>query len=388
VGSSATQILGDLGAEVIKIEEPVKGDPARSYHKTFGMDIGLPDGSGWLFECFNRNKRGITLNVKHKKAKEVIRRLIEKSDVFLQNYRKGAARRVGLDYQTLSRYNPQLIYASGTGYGIEGPDSEEPAFDLLAQARSGIMTRVGEPNMPPQIIMGPIGDQAAAVMLAFGVIGALLFRERKGFGQEIDASILGSLINLQYFHLSASLYFGQAPPRNYRSAQANAFFNYYRCGDGNWMVLAMLQTDRYWPDFCRALGLEHLINDPRFENDRVRQKNCRELISILDKTFLTKSYDEWAKILKESGDILFLKVSDFSDLPEDPQALANEYIVDYEHPALGLHKVLGCPVRFHRTPASVRMPAPGLGQHTDDVLRNVCDYSQDEINAMREDGVI
>src|SRR5712691_4680100 len=193
-GPVATMMLGDLGAEVIKLEERVGGDPGRGVMSVAGVLIGTSEGHNFYFEANNRHKKSLTLDLKKPEAKEIVYKLVEKSDVFAQNFRKGVAARLGLDYQTLSQYNPKLIYASASGYGPEGPDSGEPSFDYMGLARSGIMNAVGEPDMDPQSITGGIADQMGAIMLAYGVMTALVVRERYGIGQEVDTSHLGSMM--------------------------------------------------------------------------------------------------------------------------------------------------------------------------------------------------
>ena len=197
-GPVATMMLGDLGAEVIKLEERVGGDPGRGVMQIAGAKTGARN---YYFEANNRHKKSVTLDLKKPEAKEIVYKLIKKSDVFVQNYRKGVAARLGLDYATLSKYNPKLIYASATGYGPQGPDSEEPSFDYMGLARSGIMTAAGEPDMEPMNVTGGIADQMGAIMLAHGITVALLARERLGIGQEVDTSHLGSMMALQGLNL-------------------------------------------------------------------------------------------------------------------------------------------------------------------------------------------
>ncbi len=195
-GPVSTMMLGDLGAEVIKIEERVGGDPGRGIMSIGGTTTGASGQRNYYFEANNRHKKSLTLNLKAPEAKEVVYKLVEKSDVFVQNFRKGVAGKLGLGYQTLSQYNPKLIYASATGYGPDGPDAGEPSFDYMGLARSGIMNAIGEPNMDPLSITGGIADQMGAIMLAYGIITALFTRERLGIGQEVDSSHLGSMMAL------------------------------------------------------------------------------------------------------------------------------------------------------------------------------------------------
>ena len=387
-GPVATALLGDLGAEVIKIEDRAGRDPGRGLQRARGISTLLAGGRNFYFEYNNHNKKSLALDLKKEKGREIIYRLVKKADVFVQNFRKGVATRLGMDYATLSQYNPKIIYATASGYGLKGPDSEKPAMDYQGLARSGIMTAIGEPEMPPLGMAGGITDQMGAIMLAYGVLAALLARERLGIGQEVDVSHLGSMVTLQGLNVAASLLVGKVLPRMPRAQADNPLWNHYQCKDGRWIALAHLQADKYWGDFCRALGIEELEKDSRFENMTKREENSQELISILDKTFATRTYEEWEKILQEKGDFIFAKIQEVSDLASDPQVVENEYITDFNHPVLGKIKMVGSAVRYSRTPATIRLPAPELGEHTNEVLREMGEYSEEEITQLRKEGVI
>jgi len=381
-------MLGDLGAEVIKIEERVGGDPGRGVMSIGGTATGGEGKRNYYFEANNRHKRSIALDLKKPEGKAIIYKLIEKSDVFVQNFRKGVAGKLGLDYQTLSRRNPKLIYASATGYGPQGPDSGEPSFDYMGLARSGIMTAVGEPDMVPQNITGGIADQMGAIMLAHGIVVALLARERLGVGQEVNTSHLGSMMALQGLNLACRLTLGKEFKRFYRTQAVNPLWNHYKCQDDKWICFAMPQADRYWPDFCKALGITELEKDPRFAAMKVRGKNCEALIAILDKIFAAKPRDEWMKILKAGGDFIYTIVNSVNDLPTDPQMIANNYVVDYDHPAWGPIQVMGHPVILSETPADPKAPAPEFGEHTEQILIDTLGYSWEEVAQLKEQEVI
>ena len=385
-GPVCSAMLGDLGAEVIKIEERERGDPGRGMIKISGVD--LKDRPNFYFEANNRNKRSLALDLKKPAAREIVYQLVAKSDVFVQNFRLGVAARLGLDYAKLRRHNPRLIYASATGYGPEGPEAGDPSFDQLGLARSGIMLAAGEPDMPPLMITGGIADQMGAIMLAYGVLAAVVARERFGVGQEVDASHLGSMLMLQGLSVAARLMMGFAIPRVPRKFAANPLWNHYRCGDDKWICLGMLQPDRYWADFCRALGRAELAQDERFCNLRVRAANAAAAIDILDEIFATKPRQEWMRILRTSGDFIFTIVNSVDDLPTDPQVVANNYILDFDHPQFGKTQVVGIPVRLSETPGAVRLPAPEFGQHTEELLSQLLGYSWDQIAALKDQEVI
>jgi crotonobetainyl-CoA:carnitine CoA-transferase CaiB-like acyl-CoA transferase len=386
-GPVCSAMLGDLGAEVIKIEERVGGDPGRGIVKMSGSDLkNLPN---FYFEANNRNKKSITLDLKQPEAREIVYGLVAKSDVFVQNFRKGVAARLGIDYSTLRKHNEKLIYASATGYGPDGPSSAEPSFDQLGLARSGIMMAAGEPDMPPLAIAGGVADQMGAVMLAYGVLAALIARDRHGMGQEVDTSHLSSMMWLQGLSVSCRLMMGTAVGRQFRHQAGNPLWNHYCCRDKQWLCLGMLQPDRYWADFCRAIDRPALIDDERFADMTVRSQNAEACVAELDEAFSERPRDEWIDLFKRSeGDFILTIVNSINDLPDDPQVVANDYVVDFDHPNHGPIKVLGMPVSLRETPGQIRTAAPEFGQHTEEVLLDVLGYEWDQITKLRESEVI
>jgi crotonobetainyl-CoA:carnitine CoA-transferase CaiB-like acyl-CoA transferase len=387
-GPVATAMLADLGAEVIKIEEREKGDPGRHIFAIGGSSATATSGHNFYFEANNRHKLSITLDLGKPEAREIVYKLAEKSDVFVQNFRKGVAGRLGLGYAELNARNPRIIYASSSGYGPYGPDSGEPSFDYLAQARSGVMNIASVDTDEPIYLNGGIADQMGAIMLAYGIMTALVARERYGVGQEISASHLGSMVALQGLNISSKTILGKEFPRNTRDDAYNPLWNHYKCADGKWLTLGMLQTDRYWKDFCKALGIEQYRDDPRFSDIRTRGTNHRELVKILDSVFMTKPRDEWMKILKHGGDFIYTIVNSISDLPTDEQVLANDYVVDYDHPTIGKTKVVGVPIILSKTPGDPRGRAPEFGEQTEIILTELLGYSWDDVARLHEARVI
>jgi CoA:oxalate CoA-transferase len=385
-GPVCSVMLGDLGADVIKVEERVGGDPGRGVLRAQGLD--LTDRPNFYFEANNRNKRSITVDLKTPEGVEIVRRLADGADVFVQNFRQGVAARLGLDATTLRTRNPRLVYASATGYGPLGPDSGDPSFDYLGLARSGIMLSAGEPDDDPLAIAGGIADQMGAVMLAYGVLAALLAREKTGAGQEVDASHLGSMAWLQGLGLSARLMLGRALPRTPRAYATNPLWNHYRCADGEWIALAMLQSDRYWPALCDALGIPDAAADERFATLLDRMMNAGDCVARLDAAFATKSRAEWLDILRKGGDFIFCVVNSVDQLPDDVQMQVNGYVAPFEHPAFGPTQVVGLPVGLSETPGSIRRPAPEFGQHTEEILTELLGYSWDEVGRLRDRNVI
>lgn len=383
-GPLGTALLGDLGAEVIKLEACDGGDPGRGLGWLSGMSLsGRPN---FYIEANNRNKKSITLDMKKSEAREIVFDLVRCSDVFVQNFRVGVAERLGLDYESLRKVNPRLIYAHATGFGPKGVDAGMPSMDYIGLARSGLMFAVGEPDDPPQGITGGIADQMSGVMLAWGVLAALVARERLGVGQKVDVSLLGSMALLQGLGLSARLMLGAAAPRVRRTDSVNPLWNHYCCSDGQWIVLGMAQGERYWAEFCRAIG------HPEFEvlwKGAEPGKSASEAVAALDSIFVTRSRAEWlARLRTADMGFIFGPVNRVDDLPDDPQMQANEYVTKFDHPQHGPTDMVGFPVGLSATPCTVRAPAPELGQHTEEILSELLGYEWERIEQLRKHGVI
>ena len=392
-GPVAATMLGDLGADVVKIES-LDGDPGRAVFAAGGVDRSLPAGRNAYFEANHRNKRCIALDLKQPKGVKVVHELVGSADVFIQNFRKGVAERLELGYETLKEINPRLVYASGSGYGPEGPDSELPALDAAAQARSGLMYATGPDGAEPYPVQGVVGDQIGGITLGFGILAGLVARSIHGIGQKVDVSHLSSSIWLQGLAVSMGMLTQHKPDSEInlsskpsRDVAYNPLANYYRCRDGRWIMVADFQADRYWPSFAAALSLGELVDDPRFHDTLARGENRRELIGILDDVFSRKAYADWAEILERSGDHIFSLVQTLPELANDPQVIANGYIADVEHPDLGTVKLVDHPVRYSETPHSIRSVAPELGQHTEEVLLEL-GYTWDDITGLQDLGVI
>ena len=385
-GPVATAMLADLGAEVIHVESPMGGDPGRGAMRYGGLLAVSPEGRNYYIEMTNRNKLSIAVNLKKEAGRKIIYQLIEKSDIFVQNFRSGVADELGVDYETLSSYNPRLVYAAAWSYGPRGPEASLETFDLAGQARSGFMMTIGKPNTQPCSAAVGLADQMGAIMLSYGILSALVARERLGIGQRVDTSHLGSMIFLQGLNISSYLMIGKEAELIDQEKPGNALWNWYRCQDGLWILLASARED-LWPMVCRALVLEHLEKDSRFATLDLRRDNAGELVKILNDVFATKPRHEWLRSIRETGAICD-SVNRVEDVVNDPQAIENEYIRDFDHPVFGTVKTVGLPVELSKTPVSIRMPAPELGQHTEEVLLNLCGYTWEDIEQLKSEGVI
>lgn len=385
-GPGASAIMGDLGAEVIKIEEPDTGDPIRALDRIGKIPFAMEGGRNIFCEGANRNKKSVTVNLRTDKGHEILQRLVKKADVFLTNFRRPAIESLNITYPVLREINPKLIYVSVSAFGAKGPDRDHGGFDYQGQARSGLMYSMGEEGMPPVASQFGLADQATAFNASHQILAALLARERFGIGQEIKISILGSTMNILYFNILTLLMGGITVPRHKHSTE-HPMRNYYKCGDGKWMMMTLTPTERHWAPLCKAIEHPELINDSRFSIDDKRLENAKVLVAIFDDIFAKRSRDEWLKIFAKY-DLFCCAINTLEELVEDPQVAANDYIVDFDHPVLGKIKIPGYPAYFSETDAGTIIAAPELGEHTDYVLEEIGGYSSKEIENLKKEKVI
>jgi crotonobetainyl-CoA:carnitine CoA-transferase CaiB-like acyl-CoA transferase len=350
----------------------------------------LANGENILFETANRNKKSITLDLKKEKGRQLLYELVSKADVFCTNFTQSAIAKLKIDYETLKKCNPKLIYGLATGYGLAGPESTRRAFDSVAQARSGIMYALGgEPNTPPAQIGGPVFDQMTGTMLVYGILAAIIARDKQGTGQQVEVSLLGSGIHLQAYNLNTALLRGRQIPRPSRRSLKNPMANHFECADGEWLLLSEPQADRFWPAFCKALGIQRLEKDEKYSDAARRRENFRELLDVIEGVFKMKTRKEWMTILDEKGEgIAYSAVLKPTDLANDEQALQNGYITEIDHPSLGPIKMVGNPVSFSGTPVKVDGYSPCFGQNTEEVLLDICGYDWDKIQQLKDEEVI
>ncbi|MSQ33383.1 MAG: CoA transferase [Dehalococcoidia bacterium] len=381
-GPVATMMLGDLGAEVIKIEEPRSGDPGRYLRSaTTGTDYPLCV----YFEANNRNKKSLAINLRLAPGREALYRLVAGADVFVSNYRTTTLQQMGLDYPSLRALNPRLVYAQATGFGLAGPDKDRPAFDIAAQARGGMLSISG--HGPPGPIGAGMADQYGATCLAYGLMVALYMRERTGEGQFLECSLLGCQAFLGNIPLQSYLFTKTIVPKRDRAAVLNPLWNVYGTQDARWFMLAMVRSDPYWHAFCETVGLQSLEREPRFKDHAAREGSSPELIAILDQLFATRTAQEWSRLFRER-DLVWEVVRTYDEVAADPQLRDNGHIQGFDHPVVGPTEYVGQPVHWEKGEATVRSSAPELGQHTEEVLVGLAGYTWEEIEGLRAAGVI
>ncbi|MBU2649239.1 CoA transferase [bacterium] len=382
-GPGCGAILGDLGAEVIKIEGDI-GDPMRHWQRMGKQTFKDKSGGNPMFELSNRNKKGIYLDIKTDKGRSVFHRLIESADVFITNLRQTTKPKLGIDYESIRRINPKIIYSSVSGYGKKGPASDLGAYDPLGQARSGMMFLTDSEDPAP--VQMAILDQATAITNSHAIMTALYIRERDGIGQEVHNSLYSTALWLMHANLLLSNLNRSVKDFVWVRKENSPLRNNFLCKDGKWIVGTHHPVAKYWPLFCDVTGQKSLVEDPRFVDDEQRAENCEALIAIFDDVFRQQTQSEWIDIFTEAG-LMFSPVQEIADVLEDPQAHANDYVVDFDHRDFGSLKVPGYPIEFSSFSAGMRSEAPKLGEHTDQVLRELS-FSEDEIKVLKDEGVI
>ncbi len=383
-GPGASAILGDLGADIVKIESGT-GDPERHWTALGRIDLSLRNGESLFFQLSNRNKKGIYLDIEKEEGREIFHRLIREADVFITNLRKSTKIKLGIDYESLRQVNPRIIHANVSGYGPDGPMSDLGAFDPLGQACSGLMYAAGASD--PVLLHGGVMDQATAITASHAILTALLFRERSGVGQEVHVSLYGTGLWLMYPNLILSSVLSVCPADiSSNRYDHSPLRNLFRCKGGKWIAVTHHPEERYWPLFCKATGQSALLLDSRFENSDKRRSHCADLVAIFDKVFATKTREEWVKILVEQK-LMVCPVLNVDEVQNDPQALLNHYEIDFKDRVLGEVKIPGYPVHFSANRAGTRSFAPGLGEHTDRVMQEM-GYTDQEIQNFKREGVI
>ena len=366
-------LLADLGADVIKVEDTGPGDESRTWppHK---------DGEAAAYLLFNRNKRGIALDLKTPEAVEVVKRLVKDADVVIENFRTGTMESFGLGYDVLERINPRLIYCSVSAFGRTGPRKDSPGYEALMQAFSGIMSITGEPGGQPVRAGVSFLDLTTGILCALGVSNAIIQREKTGLGQRVDGSLLETAVSLLAFHAEGYLLTGALPRALGSGHPSLSPYRNFKCRDGQWIFIAAA-NDRFWQKLARALGLTDLAADPRFEKNQGRVANRAELEGILEKTIGGLDREPLLKRLEEA-DVPATPVNTVDQVMNDPQTAERGIVQRVAHPKLGEIPVVGTPLHFSRMTPGVRTAAPLRGEHTDTVLASL-GYSAAEIQSLR-----
>jgi crotonobetainyl-CoA:carnitine CoA-transferase CaiB-like acyl-CoA transferase len=382
-GPGAGAILGDLGAQVIKIEEKT-GDPARYWTQLGKLNTTMPNGDNAIFHFSNRNKRSICLDIKTSQGRKIFERLIARTDVFLTNIRPSTKKKMGIDYPSLKHLNERMIHANVSGYGPEGSMADLGAFDPLGLARSGLMFATGAEE--PKLMHIGLLDQTTAIAASHAIITALFARERSGMGQEVHVSLysVGQWMNGVALMINSLLGIDPIVPEE-RTIHT-PLRNKYICKDEKWIICTHHPEEKYWTPFCEAIDRKDWLSDPRFADVDSRRTHQTELIEALDGIFKTKTSEEWMTIFVNKG-LMFCPVQRVTEVQNDPQALSNRYMVDFQDPKFGEVRIAGYPIHFSANSAGTHSLAPSLGQHTREVMQELR-YSEMEIDLLKKEGII
>jgi formyl-CoA transferase len=385
-GPYCTMMLGDLGADVIKVERPGRGDESRGWGPPFvGEPYGPYPGESAYYIATNRNKRSITVNLKSPEGQEIVRRLAGVSDVLVENFRTGVLDKMGLGYEQMHALYPRLVYCSFSGYGRTGPYAERPGYDFILQAEGGMMGIIGPEDGPPYRVGIPIIDIASGMFAASAILAALRARDQTGEGQLVDISLLDTGVAL-LTNVASNYLVGGMEPRRLGNAHPNiAPYEAFHARD-RWFALAAA-NERQWATLCDAIGRPDLKDDPRFATNRERVANRPALLKVLNDAFETRDADEWLANLREAG-LPCGPINTVADVFEHPQAQARGLAQETIHPTAGTVRVTGFPYKLSGTPAAVRQAPPLLGQHTQQVLEDLLGYSAQEVAALREGGAV
>ena len=357
-GPFCSMLLGDMGAEVIKIEPPGTGDPVRGQGT-------LKDGLSWYFAAFNRNKKSVTLDLYEQEGRALLAELIREADVLVENFRPGVLAKMGFNQARLDALNPRLVTANINGYGSTGPLAELPAFDFIIQAMSGFMSVNGRADQEPMRAGQPITDLVGGLYGAFGIVSALRARDQGGRGQHVESALLNGILSFMAYFASEHLLTGKMPVRTGNSHPLVAPYGLFQALDGEVAVAA--SNDTVVRKFLRAVGLEQLLDEPRYASNVERFERRDELQALIDARMREATQEHWIAKLNAAG-VPSGKVQNLAEVLAHPQVAAQEMVIEVEHPGHGAVRMLGFPVKLSATPCEARLPAPELGQHNDEIL--------------------
>ena len=377
-GPYCTMTLADMGADVVKIEKPNGGDDTRR------MGPPFIEGESAAFLGINRNKRSVVVDLRSDDGREIVLDMARRYDVLVQNFRPGSLERMGLGYEQVREINPTMVYCTISGFGVTGPYARRGGFDLVTQGMSGLMSVTGHPDSPPTKIGVPVCDLNAGMFAAIGILTAYINRLKTGRGQHVDTSLLEG--GIAYTFWESAMYFatGETPGPKGSAHRLTAPYQAFETSDGYVNVGAANQAN--WERLCAAIGRDELASDPRFAEPKDRMNNLDELIATLELTFSQKSSDHWLRALEAAG-VPAGPIYDLEQVYEDPQVRARDMIVETDHPVSGRVSNIGIPVKLSETPGRFQRPAPTLGQHTDEILREL-GRTDAEIAALRSKGAV
>ena len=376
-GPFCCMMLGDMGADVIKVEPPGIGDQTR---RAMGFSLKGVDSGGFI--ALNRNKRSVALNLKTEGGREAFYELVRGADVVVENYRPGVASKLKIDYETLRKINPRLVYASISGFGQTGPWAGRPGFDLIAQAMTGVMSVMGYPGAAPVKSSVPVADLGAALFAIYGILSAVIGRDQTGEGQYIDASLFESALGLSIWETAEYWGTGKVPAPIASANRMSAPYQAVRAADRHFVIGAANQ--KLWQGLCQVIERKELLEDPRFLTNVDRLRNREPLIEEIEKSFAARPAQHWIDALLAMG-VPAAPIYDYAEALVSEQAQAREMVMEIDHPVEGPMKSLGFPVKLSGTPQQVRYPAPLLGQHTDEVLAEF-GLRPETLAALRERG--
>jgi crotonobetainyl-CoA:carnitine CoA-transferase CaiB-like acyl-CoA transferase len=377
-GPTAGMLLADMGADVIKVEKLPGGDDSRGYREPRINGVSAP------FLILNRNKRGIALNLKHEKGREILLKMVREADVLTENYRKGTLEKMRLGYDVLKTVNPGLIYCAVSGYGRDGPYADKGGFDLIAQGFAGLMSITGEPGGPPAKTGNSVADINAGILAVVGILAAYAHKQKTGEGQVVDTSLMEAALQQTYWH--AAIYFatGESPGPTGSAHILTAPYQAFRAADG-WINIGGANQAN-WERITDVVGHPEWRDDPRFATNSVRMEHLTELTDMMNAVLVARTKAEWLEAFDAAG-VPVGPVHSIGEALSHPQTLARNMVVDLQHPQAGPTKALGCPLHFSATPTAIERPAPLLGEHTREVLKEY-GYDADAIETLIEQGVV
>lgn len=378
-GPFCTMQLGDMGADVLKVEETLRGDDSRAFGPPF------QSGEAAYYLSVNRSKRSIALNLKRPEARPILEALVKRSDVIVENFRPGVADRLGLDYRTVASWNRRIVYCSISGFGTSGPERDRSGYDLVVQGACGIMDITGDPAGPPTKIGTSVADLVTGLYAAQAIVLALRARERTGEGQKVEIAMIDAMASLLTFNAAIYYASGRSPRRRGNTHATIVPYETFKASDG-WLNIAVA-NDALWIKFCAATGLEHLRDDPRFREASARVQNRDALLPIINECIVQRGRADWVAALDAAG-VPCGEIRTVAEVCDNPALLSRGMIRDIPHETIGHVRMFDTPMRFSATPGGAETAAPTLGRHTRAILTELVGLSRDEIDRLDAEGVI